>query len=77
MIDAALSMITGTLWPYIAAAFAALAGMVAVYAKGRKDAKNKQEKEQADAYRETRKRVDAADTGGDDDEWLRKRAGRK
>ena len=76
MIDTALSLITGTLWPYIAAALAALAGMVAVYAKGRADANAKADARRAEDDLQAHERMNHAETGADLDDggrrdWLR------
>ena len=63
---------------YAIAALGAAVVAALIYGKGRKDANDAHEAEQADDYIKTRKRMDEALRGrnGDDAEWLRNR-GRK
>lgn len=51
-------------------------GAALIYAKGRKDAYDADQLEDHNEYIATRKRMDAVDDSGDDDEWLRERANR-
>ena len=64
-------------WKPIAAILAALVGALGLYAKGRADAKAKAETKDLKAEIETRKRIDEADTVGNDPDaarrWLHER----
>lgn len=76
MIDAALSLITGTLWPYIAAALAAMAGLIVAYAKGHRDAKSAARtdnlKREVKAHEARKDAETAADAAADPRDGLRR-----
>lgn len=63
-------------WPILAGVGGAIAAAVTVYFKGRSDADNKHKLKELERDRETRKRMDNIDFGGDDAEWLHKRGER-
>jgi hypothetical protein len=72
-------MIVSRIKTYLAILGAFLAGLVAIYLKGRSDENEKHEFEDAEAYRETRKRIDeinAFDGADAAREWLRDRQGK-
>lgn len=66
-----------TFWKPIAAILAALLGALGLYAKGRADAKAKRDLRDLKTEIETRRRIDEADTVGNDPDaarsWLRER----
>ena len=64
-------------WPYIAGIGGAVLAALTVYMKGRTDANNNHKRKELERNHETRKRMDNIDLGGDDAEWLRKRAGKR
>jgi hypothetical protein len=69
-------MIVSRVKTYLAILGAFLAGLAAIYFKGRSDENEKHEFEDAKAYRETRKRIDevsAFDGADAAREWLRDR----
>jgi hypothetical protein len=67
-----IGALLGDFWPYIAGALA----IVAVYFKGNRDAKKRQQVKELRQADETRTKMDGVDTSGNDDEWLRNRAKR-
>lgn len=81
MIVTILDLITGSLWPYLAAGFAALAGIAGMYLKGRGDAKRARKLQDMQGYAKTRKAIDDAEIYGDDVNasirWLRERDSNK
>jgi hypothetical protein len=58
-----ISVLLGSVWPYILAAGGVLLGLVGKYLRGRKDASDKAEKRAADEYIKTRREIDNADLG--------------
>lgn len=67
----------GKLQGWLAAAGAALLALVGVYAAGRRDASQRAAQDAAEAYRETRERIDEINDDpvlpDDAREWLRQR----
>lgn len=61
-----IGALLGDLWPYLAAAGAAIAAFLGAYLKGRRDASQKAAQKAADSYIKTRKRADEEDYIDDD-----------
>ena len=61
-----IGALLGDLWPYLAAAGAAIAAFLGAYLKGRRDASQKAAQRAADSYIKTRKRADEEDYIDDD-----------
>ena len=72
-----ISALLADLWPYIAGLLGIIAGAAGLYAKGRSDAKAKQETRDMRGNIETRIKIDEADIVGDDPSaaarWLQSR----
>lgn len=67
-----LSKLIGPIWGYIAAAGAALLGILGVYVKGRRDAKAKADLRDLKGFKKTTERMQDADAAmGDDPAVLR------
>jgi len=76
-----IGALLGDLWPYIIAAFTAIAGALGLYFKGRSDAKAKRSVQDLTEHKDTVERVldeqASADPVDDIRKRLRDRAGRK
>lgn len=70
--SAILDLITGSLWPYLAAGLAAIVGIVGSYMKGRSDATAKARVKDLKVDLEAHERMNHADLGADatDDERI-------
>lgn len=73
---ALLELLTGDLGKWLAGALVAAFAALGLYAKGRSDGKSNEVRKADRAYRETREKMDAVDTGDDAGalrDWLRER----
>lgn len=68
-----MSDLIATLATLIGAIVAGAVGLVVARQAGRRAAEREQETRNAEAYRETRRRMDGSHSGGSDAEWLRER----
>lgn len=73
---ALLDLLTGDLGKWLAGLMVAAFAALGLYAKGRSDGKSNELRKADRAYRETREKMDAVDTGDDAGalrDWLRER----
>ena len=78
MIGDLISGLLPNVWGYIAAAGAALLGILGIYVKGRRDAKTKADLRDLKGFKKTTERMSDADAAMGDDpaalrDWLRQR----
>ncbi len=75
-----LDLILSNVWPYVIAAFTAIAGALGLYFKGRADAKAKRKADELQAHKDTVERVldeqASADPADDIRRRMRERAGK-